>query len=63
LFACFTVQHITDVLDSFLTDSLSRVFQEFVDNSNAKIETMKRKKKVQRDDAGDAAEMHRMTTS
>jgi len=38
------------------------VLQDFVDSSNAKIETLKKKKRVRRDadDAADAGEMQQM---
>jgi len=39
--------------------------QDFVENSNTKIETLKKKKKVRRDagDAANAEEMQRMTAA
>jgi len=48
-----------------VTDSRSCAFQDFVDSSNVKIETMKRKKRARRDDGegGDAGETQRMTAS
>ena len=43
-------------------DIVNLVLQDFVDNSNAKIETMKKKKKVHRD-AADAGETQHMTAA
>ena len=57
--------HSADVVRNTHTvvcDIVNLVLQEFVDNSNAKIETMKKKKKVHRD-AADAGETQHMTAA